>query len=69
MTTTRLALIEGEGLWRIRRIPGFSSRHSARWSGSERLAFQRHDIRNWDDPFERLASSSSERALRDCRIP
>jgi hypothetical protein len=46
ITPEEQALVDAEGLWRLRRIPGLSRRQSARLVRAQNeLAFRRHDLR------------------------
>jgi RsiW-degrading membrane proteinase PrsW (M82 family) len=52
VTSDEFSLVEAEGLWRLRRLPGLSRRQSARLVRAQNeLAFRRHDVRRLgDDP-------------------
>jgi len=69
VTPAELELVEGEGLWRIRRIPGFSSRRSARLVRAQNeLAFRRHDVRRAGlDPDSDPIVSQWRRFISDIR--
>jgi hypothetical protein len=46
ITPEEQALVDAEGLWRLRRVPGLSRRGSARLVRAQNeVAFRRHDVR------------------------